>query len=77
MIALPVIRALQGHRWQIGLAIALGFAICTSSQLLIPNPLMPAAVRMAHLLETSTSNFVFGWVVVALLTINQRQTDYA
>jgi len=67
LIALPIIRTLQGRRWEIGLAIALGFAMCTSSQLLIPNPLMPAAVRMAHLLETSTSNFLFGWLIVLLL----------
>jgi hypothetical protein len=42
------------------------FAVMTS-QLLLPNPLMPAEVRMAHLLETSTSNFLFGWLVVLIL----------
>ena len=71
VIALPLVRVLKGRRWEIGLAMALGFAICTSSQLLIPNPLMPYAVRMAHLLETSTSNFLFGWLVVVLLTANK------
>ena len=68
IIAFPLIRTLKGTRWQIGLAMALAFAVCTSSQLLIPNPLMPYAVRMAHLLETSTSNFLFGWIVAAFLT---------
>jgi hypothetical protein len=28
---------------------------------------MPAEVRMAHLVETVTSNFLFGWLVVAIL----------
>jgi hypothetical protein len=39
----------------------------TSALLLLPNPLMPAEVRMAHLLETATSNFLFGWLVVLIL----------
>ena len=46
--------------------VALLFAV-TSSQLLLPNPLMPYDVRMAHLLETVTSNFLFGWLVVVIL----------
>lgn len=66
-IAVPVIRMMKGNWWEAGLAVALLFAV-TSSQLLLPNPLMPYDVRMAHLLETSTSNFLFGWLVVLILT---------
>jgi hypothetical protein len=65
-IALPVIRMMKGKWWEAGLAVALLFA-ATSSQLLLPNPLMPYEVRMAHLLETATSNFLFGWLVVLIL----------
>lgn len=65
-IAVPVIRMMKGAWWEAGLAVALLFAV-TSAQLLLPNPLMPAEVRMAHLLETVTSNFLFGWLVVFLL----------
>ena len=65
-IALPVIRMMKGKWWEAGLAVALLFAM-GSSQLLIPNPLMPAEVRMAHLAETLSSNFLFGWLVVAIL----------
>ena len=65
-IAIPVIRMMKGQWWEAGLAVALLFAM-TSAQLLIPNPLMPAEVRMAHLVETVTSNFLFGWLVVAVL----------
>ena len=65
-IAIPVIKMMNGKRWETGLAVALLFAM-TSAQLLIPNPLMPAAVRMAHLVETVTSNFLFGWLVVFVL----------
>ena len=66
VIAIPVIKMMKGKWWEAGLAVALLFAM-TSAQLLIPNPLMPAEVRMAHLVETVTSNFLFGWLVVAIL----------
>lgn len=65
-IAMLVIKMMRGKRWETGLAVALLFAM-TSAQLLIPNPLMPAEVRMAHLVETVTSNFLFGWLVVLVL----------
>ena len=65
-IAIPVIKIMNGKRWEAGLAVALLFAM-TSAQLLIPNPLMPAEVRMAHLMETVTSNFLFGWLIVFVL----------
>lgn len=64
--ALPVIKMMKGEWWERGLAVALLFAIMTS-QLLLPNPLMPTEVRMVHLVETATSNFLFGWLVVLLL----------
>ncbi len=34
--------------------------------LLAPNPLMPETVRMTHLAETASSNFIFGWFLVRL-----------
>ncbi len=70
-IAIPVIRMMKGRWWEAGLGVALLFAM-TSAQLLIPNPLMPAEVRMAHLVETVTSNFLFGWLVVAILVARSK-----
>lgn len=72
-IAVPVIKMMRGAWWEAGLAVALLFAVMTS-QLLLPNPLMPAEVRMAHLVETATSNFLFGWLVVLIYdwTISSR-----
>lgn len=68
-IAVPVIKMLRGEWWETGLAVALLFAVMTSL-LLLPNPLMPQEVRMVHLLETATSNFLFGWLVVLILRGN-------
>ncbi len=66
-IAVPVIRMMKGRWWEAELAVALLFAVVMNSQLLLPNPLMPQEVRMVHLLETATSNFLFGWLIVLVL----------
>src|SRR5215204_393529 len=66
-LAVPVIRMMKGRWWEAGLAVGLLFAVVMCSQLLLPNPLMPWEVRMAHLLETASSNFLFGWLLVLLL----------
>lgn len=71
-LAVPVIRMMKGQWWEAGLAVALLFAIVMNTQLLLPNPLMPREVRMAHLLETATSNFVFGWLIVMVLRGRRR-----
>lgn len=74
-LAVPVIKMMKGEWWESGLAVALLFA-AVNSQLLLPNPLMPPEVRMAHLLETATSNFLFGWLVVLILRgrLHKRET---
>jgi hypothetical protein len=71
-IAVPVIKMMKGAWWESGLAVALLFAVMTSL-LLLPNPLMPTEVRMAHLVETATSNFLFGWLVVLILRGTDRE----
>ena len=71
-IAVLLIRMMKGRWWEIALATGGVFAVVMNSQLLLPNPLMPEAVRMAHLLETATSNFIFGCLIAWLLG---RQSD--
>lgn len=70
-IAVPVVRMTRGQWWEAGLAVALLFA-AVNSQLLLPNPYMPREVRMVHLLETATSNFLFGWLIVLVLLRRAR-----
>lgn len=67
-LALPVIRMMRGGWWEAGLGVALLFSVVACGQLLLPNPYMPDAVRMAHLAETASSNFIFAWLVVWLLS---------
>jgi hypothetical protein len=66
-IALPVIRMLKGGWRETALSLALLFAVAMNSQLLLPNPYMPEAVRMAHLIETASSNLLFGALIGWLL----------
>ncbi len=76
-LALGVIRMMKGRWWEAALAVALLFSVVMNTQLLLPNPLMPAEVRMIHLLETATSNFLFGWLAVWLLRLNPFQAKLA
>jgi hypothetical protein len=71
-IAMVVIRVMKGRWWEAALAVALLFSVM-SAQLLIPNPLMPREVRMVHLLETASSNFIFGWLVEMVLLAWKRR----
>lgn len=66
-VALPVIRMMKGPWWETSLAVGLLFAVLMNAALLVPNPLMPEAVRMTHLVETATSNFIFGFFMAWLL----------
>ena len=71
-LALLVIRMLKGQRTETALAIGLLFSVVMNAQLLLPNPYMPEPVRMAHLVETASSNLMFGFFVGWLLTPTPR-----
>jgi hypothetical protein len=61
-LALPVIRMMKGPWWEAGVALAILFSVPVI-YLLFPNPFMPDAVRMTHLVETAPYQFLFGWLV--------------
>ena len=67
LVALPVIRMMKGRWQETAIAVGLLFAVLMNSQLLLPTPLMPESVRMTHLVETASSNFIFGCLIVWLL----------
>lgn len=66
-LAIPVIKMMKGRRWETSLALGLLFGLLLTAPLLLPNPYMSAPVRLAHFLETSTSTFIYGWLVGWLL----------
>jgi hypothetical protein len=67
-LALPVIRMMKGRWPETAVTIGLLFSVVMNAQLLLPNPYMPEPVRMAHLVETASSNLIFGVFVGWLLT---------
>jgi hypothetical protein len=68
LLALPVVRSLTGPWQETAQSIGFLFAVLMSGLLLLPNPYMPESVRMSHLVETASSNFIFGMFVGWLLT---------
>jgi hypothetical protein len=67
LIFLPAIYLLKGHLLKKSILAGLMIAVLGGSQLLLPNPYMPETVRMAHLLETVPSNFLWGFLMVQVL----------
>jgi hypothetical protein len=68
LCALPVIRGSRlGPGWT-ALLVGLLFSLPQNVGLLMENPLIPSAsVRLSHLVETASSTFLFGTIVVWLL----------
>jgi hypothetical protein len=66
-LALVVTRSARGSVFEKALATGALFAVVMNSGLLLPNPYMPFEVRRVHLVETASSNFLFGAMLVWLL----------
>jgi len=64
LMAIPLAVFLKGDWWEKGLLAGVVFGGLMSSSLLIPNDLMPAVVRMAHLPEILFANLFWGTVLV-------------
>ena len=71
LIALPIVRMTKGGPLETGAIVGLQFAVLMNSSLLLPNPAMPEAVRMVHLVETAPSNFIMG--VLTALVLSWRE----
>ena len=72
-LAVLVVKLMKGAWWEAGLAVALLFSVLMSSGLLLPyNPIMPKAVAAAHFREILSSNFIFGWLVVWVLSLGRK-----
>jgi hypothetical protein len=67
LVALPVIRMLKGTAREAAVTLGLIFALVMNSQHIPPNPYMPGIVRFAHFIETASSNFLWGMLIVWLL----------
>lgn len=66
-IGILVLKLAKGNKFSNSLLLGLLITILGCSGLLLPNPFMPETVRLAHLLETSTSSFIWGFLIVWVL----------
>jgi hypothetical protein len=74
LCALPIIRGSRVNAWWTALLVGLLFSAPQNVVQIIANPLMPvASVRLSHMIETATSTFLFGTLVVWLLHREHRQ----
>lgn len=55
-----IVQCCKGNKWELALWSGLLLGVFFTLQLFLPNPFMPEEVRMVHLLETASSNFLFG-----------------
>jgi hypothetical protein len=63
LIVLPVIRMMKGKAWEKALACGLLLSMLMNSQHLMPNEYFNDSVRLAHFLETASSNFIWGALI--------------
>src|SRR5690554_5535549 len=64
----PVIRGSKLNPWQTALLVGAFLSLPQNIALILENPLMPSAVvRLTHLIETTSSNFIWGLFMVWLL----------
>ncbi len=68
VFAVPLILVLDGKRKQAIISLALLGALF-GFQILIPNPLFPDAVRIAHFLEVLPSTALYGGLIGAVITL--------
>lgn len=62
-LALVILRMMKGGTREKAIVVGLLFGLLITTQLLFPNPYMPAPVRLAHFIETSTSTFIYGVLI--------------
>jgi len=68
LCALPVIRGSRVNPWWTALLVGLLFSVPQNLGHILANPLLPvASVRLSHMIETASSTFIFGTLVVWLL----------
>jgi len=63
LIGFLVLNTAKGSWIHKGIILGLLITILGSSGLLLPNPVMPYAVRMAHFVETAPSGFIWGIII--------------
>ena len=76
VVAILILRTLKELKSKKAIFIGLVFAILGGiAPLIIPNDLMPHNIRMGHLFEVGSSNFIYGFILAYLLSQQQISED--
>ena len=67
LLALAIVHSLKPGPVATALTVGMTFSVLAAAQLLYPNPFMPWAVRLPHLIEVTFSNFLFGAIAGIIL----------
>ena len=67
LLSMLVLKYMQGTSVRKGIALVLLLVFLSCSQLLLPNPFMPEAVRIGHFIETSIENALLAIIIVWVL----------
>lgn len=67
LLALALVRSMRDGVVMTAIIVGAAFSVLASAQLLYPNPFMPWAVRLPHLIEVGISNFLFGAIAALIL----------
>jgi hypothetical protein len=70
MLALFITAYLKGKTIEQALLVGSIFSVFATAQLLYPNPFMPWNIRLTHMIEVGTSNFIFGMLAIVVLCWN-------
>jgi hypothetical protein len=72
--AIPLARMLNVRRFEAAVLTGLAFSILGAvAPLIVPNPYMPANIRLVHGFEVGISNFIFGLIAGLLLYAKRPQ----
>jgi hypothetical protein len=73
-VAIPLVRMVKARRLEAAVLAGLAFSILGGvAPLLVPNPFMPAAIRLVHGFEVGISNFLFGMIAGFMLYAKPSQ----
>ena len=67
VFAYLIVSFLSAHRSRNAVLIGLSFSLLFCTQLFIPNPFMPSEIALVHFLETTLSNFIWGFLAAWLI----------
>ena len=76
LCALPVIRSSRVNPWWTALLVGLLLSLPQNVGHILANPLIPiASARLSHMIETASSTFIFGTIIVWLLHRKHHSFD--